>query len=131
MNQRKQNCVSRRPTMHFCAMLLLLLIFMFEMLSTANSANCLDGIIRKPPRFGKRSDMGFIQTMEQVHPCFAQLQRRSERLSKLKNYFNNVQAEGGEEGAPKSDNSEQQANNVPLELLLKMFSMLRRKNDKK
>lgn len=104
---------------------------MFEMLSTANSANCLDGIIRKPPRFGKRSDMGFIQTMEQVHPCFAQLQRRSERLSKLKNYFNNVQAEGGEEGAPKSDNSEQQANNVPLELLLKMFSMLRRKNDKK
>ncbi len=126
MHKQKRNCVYSRPTMHCCAMFFLLLIFMTELLSTANSANCLDGLVRKPPRFGKRSDFGFIGKLEQVHPCFAQLQRRSDRLAKLKIYFDKVQPETGEIVLEKSDVGLE--SNTP-NLLLKLFSVLRRKND--
>lgn len=104
------------------------MILMCELLNTANSAEC-EGIIRKPPRFGKRSNIGFLQSMEQMHPCFAQLQRRSDRLLKLKTYFTNVQAEGVEEGGPKNSDGGQQAGKVPVEILLKIFSILHPKNE--
>lgn len=107
-------------------MFLLLLILMTELLSTASSANCLDGLVRKPPRFGKRSDFGFISKIEALHPCFAQLQRRSDRLLKLKLYFEKNQPETGET-ALESFNAGQ--GDISPNLIQKLFSILRRKND--
>ena len=125
MYKSKQTNINFRSTMHCCAMFFLFLILMTELLSTASSANCLDGLVRKPPRFGKRSDFGFIR-MEQMHPCFAQLQRRSDRLSKLKLYFEKNQPETGETALENFNAG--QGNNSP-NLLLKLISILRRKTD--
>lgn len=119
MYKSKQTNINFRSTMHCCAMFFLFLILMTELLSTASSANCLDGLVRKPPRFGKRSDF------PSMHPCFV-FQRRSDRLSKLKLYFEKNHSETGETALENFNAG--QGNNSP-NLLLKLISILRRKTD--
>src|SRR5699024_2811515 len=118
------------PALHCCAMFLLLLLLIFDLLASAQAANCDYSSIRKPPRFGKRFGSELMQRMKQAHPCLTALERRSDLAPSLTDYLERTQAEKQQEmvvAAPNYIESEQE-DKLPTGLLLKVYSILRRKN---
>ena len=111
-------------------MFLLLLLLIFNLLTSAHSSNCEDIPFRKPPRFGKRFGSELMQRMKQAHPCVNALERRSNLAPNLADYIEQTQMDKQQEvliSEPHRADSDQE-DRVPAGLLLKVYSILRQQN---
>src|SRR5699024_7950716 len=101
------------------------LLLLLMLADVAQSFDCLDSPIRKPPRFGKRFGLASQQMVSyKQHPCIARLHRSSEPLV--------VTGQSSEEDDDRLDADEVQVlrshlHQFPKNLILKIYSILYKK----
>jgi len=122
-----------QPRVHCCTSYLLLFLLMFEMFSWAHSSICVESAaIRKPNfRFGKRGGVvELLQRMSKSQQCTERLtqpERRSEAtFSSITDDNNGLQ----NEDLLQRKIQEEYAEKLPIDLAVKLYSILRRRNFK-